>query len=161
MAEDVQNVQLEQEVSGRPSFHGRYTHSLDSKRRLTIPSAWRAMVKDPRCLYVLPDFTRPYLRVFPGVEWTRRLDRIRDLPISDDDAREFVRRMGMSSEILVWDVQGRIRVSDELLAFAGLSDQVILIGAVDTFELWSPENIGDQLTINMAGIRETAKAYGF
>ncbi len=161
MADDVQNVLLEQAVSGRCSFHGRFTHSLDGKRRLTIPSSWRAMVGDPKCLYVLPDFNRPYLRVFPGVEWTRRLDRIRELPIADEQAREFVRRLGMSSEIAVWDSQGRIRVSDELLAFAGLGDQVILAGAVDTFELWSPENIGDQLEINMASIRETAKAYGF
>lgn len=161
MSDDVQDILLEREVSGRCSFHGRFTHSLDNKRRLTIPSSWRAMVDSPKCLYVLPDFSEPYLRVFPGVEWARRLDRIRELPIADEQARDFVRRIGMSSEILVWDSQGRIRVSDELLAFAGLEDQVILAGAVDTFELWSPENIGDKLEINLSGIREKAKEYGF
>jgi DNA-binding transcriptional regulator/RsmH inhibitor MraZ len=41
---------------------------------------------------------------------------------------------------LEWDGQGRIRVKDELMASAGLSTEVVLVGALDVIELWSPEN---------------------
>ena len=43
-------------MSGQGIFVGRFTHSLDPKKRLTIPAVWRAQVGTPKSLYVLPDF---------------------------------------------------------------------------------------------------------
>jgi MraZ protein len=41
--------------------------------------------------------------------------------------------------MLTWDAAGRLRVNDELLKHAGLTGQVMLVGALERFELWEPE----------------------
>ena len=60
---DNEPTKLEKAVSGMGMFVGNYTHSLDPKRRLTIPSVWRAQIGVPETVYVLPDFHMGRLRV--------------------------------------------------------------------------------------------------
>jgi len=136
---DQEGVQLENEVSGLGMFVGDFVHSLDPKNRLTIPSVWRSQIGEPRSVYVLPDFHQQCLNVYPSGEMVRKLDALRQYSMSDESAREAFRVIGRASEVLTWDTQGRIRISDKLLGFAGLEDRVILIGALDRVELWSPE----------------------
>lgn len=119
-------------------FVGSYTHSLDPKKRLTIPSEWRETVSDPSQLYVLPGLNERCLYVFPAHEMAQRLESIRSSSITDGKARLFSRLLGMSSGLMTWDAQGRIRIPDELLDYARLIDQVMLVGALKRFELWSP-----------------------
>ena len=126
----------------RREFLNSYTHFLDPKRRLTIPSVWRDPYPESPTLYVVPDFFERCLRLIPDVDMDRRLEKIRDIKISDRRGREFVRELGRQSDKVQWDTQGRIRIKDEMLSWAGLLDQVVLIGAVDTFELWEPKNLG-------------------
>lgn len=120
-------------------FVGSFTHSLDPKKRLTIPSEWREHVGVPSSLYVLPGLNEKCLYVFPAREMAERLEAIRNSSITDDKARLFSRLLGMRSGLVSWDAQGRIRIPDELLAYAQLTDQVLMTGALKRFELWSPD----------------------
>ena len=54
----------------------------------------------------------------------QRLQRIRNLSIADARARQFARILGSQSQLAPWDSQGRIRIKDELLAFADLREQI-------------------------------------
>lgn len=152
---------LEQEIQGLGVFVGRFVHSLDPKKRLTIPSEWRAQVGAPKSLYVLPDIQHRSLSVFPSREMTRRLAKMRDYSIADEKARYFARVLGAQSDLVAWDSQGRIRIKDELLLFAGLSDKVVLIGAIDRFELWDPAALESSGGIAQGDIGEAAKYVGF
>ena len=134
-----EGANLEDEVTGLGMFVGDFNHSLDPKKRLTIPSVWRAQVGSPRTLYVLPDFHQPCLTAYPASEMVRKLESLRQYSMADKTAREFSRILGGSSELVAWDSQGRIRINDKLLDFAGLTDRVVMIGALDRIELWSPE----------------------
>ena len=135
---DREGANLESEVSGLGMFVGDFVHALDPKKRLTIPSVWRSQVGSPRTLYVLPDFHHKCLNVYPAGEMVRKLESLRQYPMGDRTAREFSRVLGSASELVAWDTQGRIRINDKLLTFAGLTDKVIMIGALDRIELWSP-----------------------
>ena len=42
------------ELAGQGVFVNTYVHSLDSKKRLTIPSDWRELAGVPKRLFVLP-----------------------------------------------------------------------------------------------------------
>lgn len=128
----------EEEVGGLGMFVGDYTHALDPKRRLTIPSGWRAQVGTNRSLYVLPDSDEHCLNLYPAAEMLPKLDKIRRLAMSDSKARHFARVLGRASELVSWDSQGRIRIKDRLLEFAGLETEVVMVGAIDRIELWSP-----------------------
>jgi DNA-binding transcriptional regulator/RsmH inhibitor MraZ len=59
-----------------------------------------------------------------------------------------------------WDVQGRIRIKDELLDKAQIKDEVILVGAFDRFELWSPEQLKKAGTLEQGKLEEAAKYAG-
>ncbi len=145
---------LESQISGMGMFVGNFTHNLDPKRRLTIPSVWRAQVGKPESVYVIPDFHKKCLGVYPAAELARKLESLRKYSMGDAKARRFARALGGNSELLAWDVQGRIRIKDALLEFAGLTEGVILVGAMDRFELWSPENSAEGAELGVENLRE-------
>ncbi len=121
-------------------FVSRYLHSLDPKKRLTIPAEWREQVGSLKRLYVLPGLNDDQcLYIYPAAEMSRRLEKFRQIGIADRRARVLARVLAASSELLTWDTQGRIRIKDSLLEKAGISNQVELIGAFDHFEAWDPE----------------------
>ena len=141
---------------------GDFTHSMDPKKRLTIPSEWRESAGAPHGLYVLPDLEgRGFLIVFPAREMVRRLQSIRNLSIADVKGRQFARMLGSRSQLASWDTAGRIRINDSLLEHAKLSDQIALVGAIDHFELWNPELWKRDNTSRGADLGEAARYVGF
>lgn len=152
---------LENEIKGQGVFVSTFTHSLDPKRRLTIPSEWRAQV-GTNGLYVLPDiFSMTCLCVFPAAEIKQRLQKLRQHAMADRKAREFARVIGSKSDLVVWDAQGRIRIKDELLDLAGLADQVLLVGALDRFELWNPDRLKKAGGTDQTSFEDAARYVGF
>ena len=119
-------------------FASVYTHMLDPKRRLTIPSEWREYVGQPNSVYVLRGMGEPYLTVYPAREMILKLDKLRQQSIANPRVRALARAVGSQSQMATWDTQGRIRVNDELLAYARIEGEVKLVGALQYFELWSP-----------------------
>ncbi|MEI6148351.1 MAG: hypothetical protein WCS01_04585 [bacterium] len=143
-------------------FVGNFAHLLDPKRRLTIPAEWREHAGVPSSLYVLPDVERRnFLLVFPAREMVRRLQAVRSHSIADAQARQFTRILGSQSQLAPWDTAGRIRVKDELLGYANLTDSVTLIGAIDHFELWNPELWKQVSSTGAANLGEAARYVGF
>jgi MraZ protein len=158
---DKKDILLEHEISGLGVFVGEFTHSLDPKKRLTIPSVWRAQVGDPKSLYVLPDFYQKCLNVIPAGEMAIKLEKIRRQSLTDKDAMKFASTLGASSDLVSWDCQGRIRIKDKLLEFAGLTGQVIMIGALNKFQLWTPETKPDVGEIDQQRLAEAGKYIDF
>jgi MraZ protein len=150
------------ELAGQGVFVNTYTHSLDSKKRLTIPSDWRELVGVPRGLYGLPGINSRCLCVYPAREMKLRLEKLRNLSIADDKGRQLARTLASRSDLVPWDTQGRIRIKDELLDYAELINQVVLVGAFDSFELWSPDQWKQQSkSMDQHGLGEAAKYVGF
>jgi MraZ protein len=154
-------IEMMAEGKGQGVFVSNYTHSLDPKKRLTIPSEWRAQIGESGSLYVLPDVQHKCLCVFPGAEMVHRLGRMRNHSIADGKARQFARVLASQSDLVSWDSQGRIRIKDELLEFANLVDQVMLVGAFDRFELWEPDHFRDAGGMDQDGLKEAAQYVGF
>lgn len=143
-------------------FTGTYTHSLDPKKRLTIPSEWRDQAGEPNGLYVLPDLEgRRFLNVFPAREMSQRLQSIRNLSIADVKGRQFARLLGSQSQLAPWDAAGRIRINDALLDHASLVGDVLLVGVFDHFELWNPEQWKVEGSKVSADLGEAARYVGF
>lgn len=148
---------------------GRFTHSLDPKRRLTIPSGWREQMGlparpakgTPGYVFVMPDVHKRCLSLFPPHDVQQRLERLRQRSISDIRAAEFSRRLGAVSEFLPLDVQGRIRIRDKLLAFAGLTEAVVMVGAFTRIELWNPERNPETEDIDLDALAEISEGMDF
>jgi MraZ protein len=143
-------------------FVNTYTHSLDAKKRLTVPSDWRELAGTPNKLFVLPGIKDQCLCVYPAHEMTRRLERIRNLSIADAKGRQFARVLASRSDLVPWDSQGRIRIKDELLEHAGIQSQVTMVGTFDGFELWNPELwTKENASVDNDGLSEAIQYVGF
>ena len=90
-----------------------------------------------------------------------RLEKMRRQSIADRKARGFARVLASQSELVAWDSQGRIRIKDDLLNFAGLTDKVVLVGAFDSFELWSPASLDAAGGMDRDKLQDAARYVGF
>lgn len=142
-------------------FVGAFLHTLDEKKRLTIPSGWREMVGVPSQLLVLPGVNDKCLCIYPAREITRRAESLRKLSIADRKGRHLARTLASRSDLVPWDTQGRIRVKDDLLDFAGITKDVMLVGTFDGFELWEPSQWKQLSSAGQADLGEAVQYVGF
>ncbi len=148
-------------VGARGLFVGRFDHALDPKRRLTIPSTWREIMGPSGYVYVIPDPYVKCLNLLPSAEMEVRLEKLRQKSLFDAGAGEALRVIGENSEQLQWDVQGRIRIRDRLLAFAALEGQVVLLGAVNRVQLWSPSLRPEEPTVDQGRLAQAVQQVAF
>lgn len=160
MSDDANKLPGHSLPGGGP-LSGTYEHALDPKRRLTIPSVWREVMASPAYLYVMADPHDACLTIVPPDALQQRLQRLRQQPLFDEGTSEALRDLFENAEYLAVDVQGRIRIGDELLAFAGLESGVVLRGIGVRIQLWAPARRPRRTGIDSAAIANAAKALGF
>ena len=149
------------ELLNAGAFVGCYTHSLDGKKRVTIPSDWREAAGNPT-LYVLPGVGVHCLYVVTAREMAQRLEKFRSVSIANAQAMKFSRDFFSRADRVVLDSQGRIRVKDALLEQAGILNQMVLVGVGSRFELWSPESWNEQNSqLDQSKFAEAAQFIGF
>ena len=115
-------------------FLGEFTHSIDSKGRLTIPAKFRGLVAAG--LVITRGFEQN-LMLFAMDEWESLAQRIAQRPLSDEDMRAFRRRVFSGAIDLVPDRQGRILVPQYLRDFADINGEVVIAGMFNYLEIWS------------------------
>ena len=112
---------------------GEYTHGLDPKKRLSLPSKWR---KELGKSVVVTRGLDNCLFVYPLKEWQAITEKIGRLPFGQADTRGFNRFFLSGAVEVDIDSVGRILVPDFLKDFAGLSTKVVLAGIHDRVEIW-------------------------
>ena len=112
---------------------GEYTHSLDPKKRLSLPSKWR---KEIGKKLVVTRGLDTCLFVYPLKEWQQITQKVGQLPLGQADTRGFNRFFLSGAVETEVDSVGRILVPDFLKEFAGLKSKVVLAGIHDRVEIW-------------------------
>jgi MraZ protein len=64
---------------------------------------------------------------------------IKAMPNSDANKTVLKRFIGSESVQVALDKAGRICLPDAMAAAAGITEQAILVGLLDRFEIWNPE----------------------
>ena len=114
-------------------FIGEYTYSIDEKKRLAIPAKFRQLLGKKavitrgldRCLFL-----------YPAKEWESLAKKLAQLPLSQADARGFVRLMLTGAMEANLDNLGRILVPDYLKTYAFLKKKVVIAGIFNRVEIW-------------------------
>jgi MraZ protein len=112
---------------------GKYSHDIDPKKRLTIPSKWRSTLGKK---VVVTNGLDSSLFVFPIKEWNSISEKLASMSFGNPDSRQFNRFMLAHAFETDVDSQGRILVPDTLKTFAGLKEKVVLVGMYSRIELW-------------------------
>ena len=121
----------------RPIFAGEFRHALDGKKRITVPSRWRTSDADE--FFLIRNPTRECLTVMPPDVFQSLGE---DSKVLGDPGRrqDFIRRLYARAQHTSADKQGRLLLSEDHCLAAALKDEVVLTGAYDRFEIWSPAN---------------------
>lgn len=112
---------------------GEYKHTLDPKKRLSLPSKWR---KELGKKLVITRGLDNCLFVYPLKEWQKISEKIGQLPLGQADTRGFNRFFLSGAVEAEVDSVGRILIPDFLKVFATLDSKVVLAGIHDRVEIW-------------------------
>lgn len=121
-------------------FMGEYNHTIDAKGRLIVPSKFREVLGDA---FVVTKGLDGCLFVYDNEEWKRFEEKLRALPITNKEARQFVRFFLAGATEAEVDKQGRILIPNVLREFAELTKDVVLVGVGSRIEIWSRERFED------------------
>ena len=121
-------------------FMGEYNHTIDTKGRVIVPSKFRETLGDE---FVVTKGLDGCLFVYDNQDWTAFEEKLKALPITNKDARAFVRFFLAGAAGVEVDKQGRILLPASLREFAALEKDVVLIGVGSRIEIWSRERWED------------------
>ncbi len=114
-------------------FIGEYTHSVDDKKRLSVPAKFR---KELGKKAIITLGLNKCLSVYPPKEWRAFAEKLSKLSIGKAEDRGFSRAMLSGAFEVEIDSIGRIVIPDTLKTYAGLKEKVVLTGAYDRVEVW-------------------------
>ncbi len=115
---------------------GEYKHTIDTKKRVAIPARMR---KEIGGRAIVTRGLNACLFVYPEERWGKLTEKLGALPMGKGDARSFLRLLYAGASETELDQLGRILIPDYLKEYAGLRQQVVIIGVYDRIEIWDPE----------------------
>lgn len=121
-------------------FRGRYTHSIDAKGRVSIPSKFREVINGRADqAFMITNDLDPCLVAYPMEEWMEMERRLQTLPSFVSEAVQFRRFFISGAQECPVDRQGRILIPSNLREYAQLGREALFVGLLERFEIWSPQ----------------------
>lgn len=119
---------------------GEYKHTIDPKKRLSLPSKFRQELGKK---VVVTRGLDNCLFIYSSTEWKKISEKLAGLPIGAADTRGFNRFILSGAVEVLIDSLGRILLPDFLRNFASLKDKVVLAGVQSRIEIWNEEKWED------------------
>ena len=124
---------------------GTHTPKLDDKGRLILPAKFRDELSagvvvtrgQERCLYV-----------FSKSEFESVHEKIRQAPVTSEEARKYLRLFLSGASDDTPDKQGRVLVPQLLRDYAGLTKELVIIGVGSRAEIWDASSWQEYLSSN-------------
>ena len=115
---------------------GEYEHTIDAKGRLSMPSKLR---RDMGEAFIVTKGLDGCLFAFSQDEWKNFETKLKSLPLSDKNARNFVRFFLAGATECEIDKQGRFLIPSNLREAGKLGKEAIIIGVGTRLEIWNKE----------------------
>ena len=138
---------------------GEYEHSLDVKGRLIMPAKIREDIGEK---FIITKGLDGCLFGFSKNEWNNFEEKLKTLPLTNKNARDFVRFFLSGAIECEIDKQGRFLIASNLREYASLEKEAVITGDGTRIEIWnkdkwkaynSEENLSaDQIAENMANL---------
>lgn len=113
---------------------GEYIHTLDEKKRVSLPVKFR---KEVGKKIIVTSGLDNCLWIFTLAQWKKISEKMAELSMLQADNRSFNRYMfGSATEVEV-DSIGRILLPEFLVTRANLKNKIAVIGVQDRVEIWN------------------------
>lgn len=133
---------------------GEYTHSIDEKGRIIIPSKIRSNFGNG---IIITRGMDGCLFGYSFAEWEKLVYKLESLTFTKKDNRNFVRFFTSGAIALEFDKQGRINIPNYLSEYANLESNVIIIGVINRIEIWNKEKWNNFLSDNVESLSDISE----
>jgi len=146
-------------------FRGFSHHNIDTKGRLIIPSRFKELIRNGDRAGVMVSKLDGCLVAFPYDRWEKIEEKILTLAQKDDKMRRFRRVFLGGAFDCKSDRQDRVLIPPQLREYARLEKEVVLVGVLDHFEIWSKprwdaENEELEIDLKQEDFKETIAGLG-
>lgn len=121
-------------------FRGSSFHTIDVKGRIIIPARFREVIDREGSGGVMISAMDGCLYAYPYSEWGKIENKILSLAEKSESMRRFRRVFIGGAFDCAIDKQDRILIPPSLRNYSGLEKEIVLVGALDHFEIWSRTN---------------------
>ena len=138
-------------------FIGEDHCKIDAKGRLLLPSDMRKQLSpEDQENFVISRGVDDCLSVYPMSEWTRVLDKLRELNRFKAKDRKFARMFQKGATKITVDSNGRLLLPKGLLGWAGIKKELVIVANVDLWELWDKKTYESMMKDDWDGFDQLA-----
>ena len=134
-------------------FMGEYHHNIDDKGRLIIPSKFRNELGEK---FIVTRGLEECLFVYSISEWNEIINKLKQLPFTNKDARLFMRMFMSGATECELDKNGRINIPTTLAKYASLDKECVVIGVNERLEIWSSSKFDNFFNENIDNFSDIA-----
>ena len=144
---------------GGVMFIGSFKYSIDAKGRVALPAKLRKFVKqEANDTFVMTRGTVKCIDVYPWDKWEELVaGKLNNLNTFNPKDAMFIRMFTDKAESDSLDSQGRLSLSKNLIEYAGIQREVLILGAVKKIEIWNPDTYEAYIKENLEQYAEIAK----
>ncbi len=117
-------------------FIGEYEHSVDAKGRVIMPAKLRDDIGEK---FILTKGLDGCLFAYSQKEWLNFEEKLKTLPLTNKNARDFVRFFLSGAIECEIDKQGRFLIPANLRTYATLDKEIVILGVGTRIEIWNRE----------------------
>jgi MraZ protein len=123
-------------------FFGTYEHTLDAKGRLILPSRFRGPFEHGGYLSQNLDGC---LALWTPDQFERQMQDMEEREATGRAERNQARVWASNSHEVELDRQGRMAMPARLRDYAGLSENVLVLGVINRVEFWDPDRYQERV----------------
>lgn len=121
-------------------FRGSSFHTIDPKGRIIVPTRFREAIKESGTDSIMITRMDSCLFAYAHDRWAELEQKILHLPEKSEEMRRFQRFFIGGAQDCKCDAQGRVLIPPFLKQYSELEKEIVLVGVLDRFEIWSREN---------------------
>ncbi len=127
-------------------FKGQYSYSIDTKGRISIPAKLRKHVTaEANDTFVMTQGTATCVDIYPHDQWQQFEEKLLKLNPFNPMEAKFIRMIMQHASDDTLDAQSRILIPQNLIEYAKIEKEVLILGALKKIEVWNPKVYEDYL----------------
>lgn len=128
-----------------PMFTGVHPRLLDGAQRIIVPKSWRGL--KIREFYLIPGSAKPFIKAMTPAEYADKVAEIKGNKLLSPLKRNaHLRSLGHQCQHVAVDDAWRLTIPADFckkIAISATKPDLLLVGAVDGFEIWKPKDFAD------------------
>lgn len=118
-------------------FIGQYTQKIDEKNRIIIPTKFRSNLGENAYITIGHD---KCLAIYTEEGYAKLQENLMQFSDNKQDHRMHVRAIVANTKECDFDTHGRVNLPANLIAFASINKEIVIVGNLDHVEVWSKES---------------------